>query len=99
MTPKSRLVALEKLIEATQTELRRQRRLSTPFVIFDDPEGDLDRFRLPDWVLSTLGTIELGRPGGIEGEPESQAEWVARLTRDAEGILRAKASPEDGPAG
>jgi hypothetical protein len=93
MTPKSRLAALEKLIEATQTELRRQRHLSTPFVVFDDPEGDLEAYRLPDWVLSTLGTIELGRPGGIGAELESQEEWVARLTRDAEGIIRAKASP------
>jgi hypothetical protein len=68
-------------------ELRRHGRFSTPTIIIDDPEENLEAYRLPDWVLDTLGTIELGRPGGIGGEPETQSEWVERLTREAAGKL------------
>jgi hypothetical protein len=78
----------EKRIKAAEAAAAKQH--PRAMIIFDDPEGDLDRYRLPDWVLSTLGTIELGRPNGIGAEPESQEEWVARLTRDAERVLAAK---------
>jgi hypothetical protein len=49
-------------------ELRRRGRINIPVVYFNDPEADLDEYRLPDWVANKLRTIELGRPGGI-GSP------------------------------
>jgi hypothetical protein len=55
-----------------EQELRHRGRIKTPAVYFNDPEADLDQYRLPDWVANKLRTIELGRPGGIGGEPESR---------------------------
>ena len=68
-----------------EQELRRRGRIKTPVVYFNDPEAYLDEYRLPDWVANKLRTIELGRPGGIGGEPESTADWIERLTREALG--------------
>ena len=68
-----------------EQELRRRGRFKTPVVYFNDPEADLDQYRLPDWVANKLRTIELGRPGGLGGEPESTADWIERLTREALG--------------
>jgi hypothetical protein len=68
-----------------EQELRRRGRIKTPVVYFNDPEADLDEYRLPDWVADKLRTIELGRPGCIGGQPESTADWIERLTREALG--------------
>jgi hypothetical protein len=68
-----------------EQELRRRGRIKIPVVYFNDPEADLDEYRLPDWAANKLRTIELGRPGGIGGEPESTADWFERLTREALG--------------
>ena len=46
-----------------EQELRRRGRIETPVVYFNDPEADLDEYRLPDWVADALPTISLGRPG------------------------------------
>jgi hypothetical protein len=64
-------------------------------VYFNDPEADLDEYRLPDWVANKLPTIELGRPGGIGGEPESTADWIGRLTREALGGDKVPVPAED----
>lgn len=64
--------------------------IKTPVVYFNDPEADLDEYRLPDWVADALPTISLGRPGGLGGEPESTADWIARLTREAEAVIKAR---------
>ena len=32
-------------------ELRRSGRIETRMMVFDDPEVDLEMYRLPDWVL------------------------------------------------
>lgn len=66
-------------------ELRRSGRIETRVIYLNDPEENLDEYRLPDWVADKLSTIGLGRPSGLGGEPESTAEWIARLTREAEG--------------
>jgi len=64
--------------------LRRSGRIETPMVVINDPEEGLAVFRLPDDVLSSSRTIEVGRPTP-GGEAESVAEWVERLTREARG--------------
>ena len=76
-------------------ELRHRGRLATPMLFFDDPEENLDQYRLPDWVADKLPTIELGRPSGIGGEPEDGPQWVARLTRETLGGDRAPVPAED----
>jgi hypothetical protein len=71
-------------------ELRGRGRLATPMIIINDPEEGLDAYRLPDWVVDELPTIELGRAGGLGSEPESAAEWIARLSREAEAAIAAR---------
>ena len=89
MTAKSRLDGLEKQMKAATAELRRRGRLATPIVYVNEPEGDhLEEFRLPQWVLDSGITIEIGRPAGAT-EPETQAEWVERLGREAEWAIKA----------
>ena len=64
-------------------ELRRSGRIETPMVFINDPEEGLEMYKLPESVLNSGRTIEIGRltPGG---EPEDGSQWVARLTREAE---------------
>jgi hypothetical protein len=71
-------------------ELRRSGRIKTPVVYLNSPEADLDEYRLPDWVADALPTISLGRPGGLGSEPESTADWIARLTREADAAIKAR---------
>jgi hypothetical protein len=78
----------ERRIKAIEAVARRRPRA---MMLIDGPEDNLDEFRLPDWVSSSLPTIELGRPGGIGSEAESTADWIERLTRQALGDNRASA--------
>jgi hypothetical protein len=71
-------------------ELRHRGRIKTPVIYINNPETDLDEYRLPDWVADALPTISLGRPGGLGGEPESTADWIARLSREAEAVIKAR---------
>ena len=91
MTPKSRLDWLEKQLRVAAARHARQH--PRPMLIMDDPEDpdDLAAYRLPDWVVDTLGTIELGRPGGVNAPPESTEAWRDRLIREATKIVEARA--------
>jgi hypothetical protein len=82
MTMKNRLDGFEKQMKLAAAQLAHAGRIRTPMVYVNDPEDGLDELRLPDWVWNALGTIEVGRP---DGKPETDAEWVARLTRQAAG--------------
>jgi hypothetical protein len=62
--------------------LKRSGRIETPMIVINDPEEGLEEFRLPEDVLNSGRTIEVGRPDP-GGEAESTAEWVERLTREA----------------
>jgi hypothetical protein len=64
--------------------LRRSGRVETPMIFINDPEEGLAEFRLPEDVLDSNCTIEIGRPT-LGGEAESTAEWVERLTGEARG--------------
>ena len=55
-----------------EQELRRRGRIKIPVVYFNDPEADLDEYRLPDWVANKLRTIELGRPGASAASPKAR---------------------------
>ena len=65
-------------------ELRRRGRIKTPMMFVDDPEEGLEEFRLPEEVLNSGRTIEIGRldPGG---EPEDATQWITRITRETLG--------------
>ena len=80
----------ERRIKAIEAAARTRRRA---MVFIDDPEEDLAAYRLPEWVADKLHTIELGRPSGIGGEPESTAAWIERLTREALGDAKSDPSP------
>lgn len=71
-------------------ELRRRGQIKTPVVYINSPEADLDEYRLPDWVADALPTISLGRPEGLGSEPESTADWIGRLTRDAGAAIKSR---------
>jgi hypothetical protein len=86
MSMKNRLDGFDKQLKLAVAQLARARRIQTPTIYLDDPEDGLEELRLPDWVLDALPTIEIGRP---DREPETGAEWVARLTREAAGELGA----------
>ena len=64
-------------------ELRRSGRIETPMVFVNDPEEGLEMYKLPESVLNSGRTIEIGRPTP-DGEPEDGPQWVERLTREAE---------------
>ena len=64
-------------------DLRRSGRIETPMVFINDPEGGLEMYKLPESVLNSGRTIEIGRLTH-GGEPEDGPQWVARLTREAE---------------
>ena len=46
-----------------EQELRRRGRIKTPVVYFNDPEADLDEYRLPDWVRTSFARSSLDGRG------------------------------------
>ena len=42
-------------------ELRRSGRIETPMVFINDPEEGLEMYKLPELVLDSVRTIEIGR--------------------------------------
>jgi hypothetical protein len=70
-------------IARLKRELRRSRRIETPMMFVNDPEEYLEMYRLPESVLNSGRTIEIGQPTP-GGEPEDGPQWVARLPREAE---------------
>jgi hypothetical protein len=81
MTLKRRMEALERSVRALEAK---SKRVLLNVLVINDPEANLEDYRLPADVVEKLGTITIGRPDP-EGEVETAAAWVARLTEAARG--------------